>query len=337
MANFSEVLIHWYIENKRNLPWRNTKDPYCIWLSEIILQQTRVEQGLPYYQKFLNEHPTVQSLARASENDILRLWQGLGYYTRARNLHDTAKYVSDELSGLFPKTFNELIKLKGVGTYTAAAIASFCFNEKVAVVDGNVFRFLSRLYNINTPINTSQGQKLFSSLANELISDESPGLFNQALMEFGSLCCRPTSPNCESCPFILECESYKNHTIMKRPVKLRSKKKKELYYIYFFPLKNKKVLLRKIDTKTIYQNMYEFPKKEFWDKNDFLNELNNLKKHQNSKLISHELSHIKIKAVFVDSIIEDSNPKNILINKEEMDNYPLPRLITKYLDSINPR
>ena len=191
--HFSKKLILWYLAHKRDLPWRTTAIPYYIWLSEIILQQTRVEQGLPYYQAFVTEYPTVDNLANASEEEVLKLWQGLGYYSRARNLHATAKYISNELNGIFPISYKELIKLKGVGDYTASAIASICFNEATAVVDGNVYRALARYFGIFTPINTSLGTKEFKNLAQQLIDVDNPGDHNQALMEFGARQCNPKS------------------------------------------------------------------------------------------------------------------------------------------------
>ena len=204
-AWFSDRVIDWYSNYKRNLPWRHTKDPYKIWLSEIILQQTRVDQGLPYYERFVEAFPTVQELANAPEDEVLRLWQGLGYYSRARNLHAASKYVVAELNGVFPDRFVDILKLKGVGTYTAAAIASFAFDEVVPVVDGNVYRVLSRLFNDATDISSGKGQKHFFALANELIDDKKPAEFNQAIMEFGALYCTPKSPNCDRCIFNDKC------------------------------------------------------------------------------------------------------------------------------------
>lgn len=189
--NFKEILTNWYSVNKRELPWRKTKNPYYIWLSEIILQQTQIKQGLPYYEAFVTNFPTIFDLANASEEEVLKLWQGLGYYSRARNLHFTAKYIVNELNGIFPNTYKELLKLKGIGDYTASAIASICFNEPTAVVDGNVYRFLSRHYGIETPINTTEGFKTFKALATELIDTNNPADFNQAIMEFGATQCKP--------------------------------------------------------------------------------------------------------------------------------------------------
>jgi A/G-specific adenine glycosylase len=203
--NFSKILTSWYLENKRDLPWRKTYNPYPIWLSEIILQQTRVAQGLPYFLSFIETFPTVFDLAKASEEQVLKLWQGLGYYSRARNLHATAKFIAEDLNGTFPDNYEGLLKLKGIGQYTAAAIASFAYNEVVPVVDGNVYRVLSRYLNVNTDIASSKAKKEFTALASVLISKENPALFNQAIMEFGALQCIPKNPNCNNCVFNTSC------------------------------------------------------------------------------------------------------------------------------------
>lgn len=217
--NFSNVLVQWYLQNKRDLPWRETSNPYKIWLSEIILQQTRVDQGLSYYFKFLNHFPTVFDLANASEEQVLKLWQGLGYYSRARNLHASAKYIVTVFQGKFPTTYNELIKLKGVGDYTASAIASICFNGPNAVVDGNVYRVLARYYGINTPINSTTGIKKFKALAQRLLNIENAGTHNQAIMEFGATMCKPQNPNCTTCPLNNSCISLEKDLIKTLPVK----------------------------------------------------------------------------------------------------------------------
>ncbi|HER40372.1 MAG TPA: A/G-specific adenine glycosylase, partial [Salinimicrobium catena] len=205
---FAKKLTSWYLENKRDLPWRKTTDPYRVWLSEIILQQTRVAQGMPYYFRFIDVFPTVFDLAAASEEEVLKQWQGLGYYSRARNLQAAAKFVSEELNGKFPDNFKDLLKLKGVGDYTASAVASICYNEPVAVVDGNVFRVISRIFGIDTPINSNEGKKQFGEKAQELLDKKNPAEFNQAIMEFGALHCTPRKPQCEACPFAEECVAY---------------------------------------------------------------------------------------------------------------------------------
>lgn len=258
--DFKKELINWYSINKRDLPWRNTKNPYFIWLSEIILQQTQVKQGLPYYEAFIKQYPTIAMLANAPEDEVLKLWQGLGYYSRARNLHYTAKYITEELKGHFPDNYNTLITLKGVGDYTASAIASICFNEPTAVVDGNVYRFLSRLYGIDTPINSTKGQKEFKALASSLIDKQRPAVFNQAIMEFGARQCKPKSPDCTACPFIDSCIAYNERRIDQLPIKLKKTKvtKKHFNFIVCIdPEKN--ILFEQRTSKGIWQNLYQFP------------------------------------------------------------------------------
>ncbi len=203
--NVSNTLIKWYLLNHRELPWRSSTDPYIIWLSEIILQQTRVDQGLPYFNRFVDKYPTISHLAKAPEDEVLKIWQGLGYYSRARNLHATAKLVHQQYAGVFPSNYDQIKALKGVGVYTAAAITSFAFNQPFAVVDGNVYRVLARLFGESTPIDTTTGKKLFAELANDLLNKKTPGIHNQAIMEFGATLCRPASPDCHICPFNGQC------------------------------------------------------------------------------------------------------------------------------------
>ena len=223
----SEKLIYWYLQNKRELPWRKTKDPYRVWLSEIMLQQTRVAQGLPYFLKFTKAFPTVFDLAKADESEVLKLWQGLGYYSRARNLHFTAKYIAEELNGMFPENYKGLLQLKGVGDYTASAIASICYDEPVAVVDGNVYRVLSRYFGIATPINSTKGIKEFKELAQTLIDASQPGVYNQAIMDFGALHCKPQNPLCNECPVSDSCVALAKNSIKELPVKERKIKIKK--------------------------------------------------------------------------------------------------------------
>jgi A/G-specific adenine glycosylase len=256
---FSPKIVQWYGQNKRDLPWRDTNDPYKIWLSEIILQQTRVSQGLPYYERFIAAYPTIASLARASEQEILRLWQGLGYYSRARNLHKCAKEVSGGFGGVFPKTYESLKVLPGIGDYTAAAIASFAFKQPVAVVDGNVFRVLSRIYGIDTPINSLKGKKEFSDLANDLIGLKHPDLHNQAMMEFGATFCTPKNPSCEDCVFQNSCFAFQNDMQEQLPVKLKLKKTRNRYFHYLVFRKGKSLMMKKRGQKDIWEGLYDFP------------------------------------------------------------------------------
>ncbi|MBL4723936.1 MAG: A/G-specific adenine glycosylase, partial [Lutibacter sp.] len=257
--NLSNQLILWYLSNKRDLPWRSTRNPYHIWLSEIILQQTRVDQGMAYYLKFIKVFPTVNDLAAASEEQVLKLWQGLGYYSRARNLHFSAKYVVEQLSGVFPSTYDEILKLKGVGDYTASAIASFCFNEVAAVVDGNVYRVLSRYFGISTPINSTKGIKEFKLLAQELIDVKDPGTHNQAIMEFGARMCKPQNPDCISCPLNESCVAVSEKSIKNLPVKVKKIKIKQRFFNYLvIQTKDKKTKIGKRENG-IWKNLYEFP------------------------------------------------------------------------------
>lgn len=257
---FSKQLINWYLQNKRTLPWRETQNPYLIWLSEIMLQQTRVAQGLPYYQSFVNAFPTVFDLANASEEQILKLWQGLGYYSRARNLHHTAQYVAHELKGTFPENYKLLLNLKGVGDYTAAAIASFAYHEVVPVVDGNVYRVLSRIFQVETDISNTSAKKEFQELALALMPTKQPALFNQAIMEFGALQCVPKNPNCSSCVFNSTCLALKNNKVAMLPVKTKKTKVTNRFFNYLiFEDEAQNTLIQKRTSKGIWHNLYEFP------------------------------------------------------------------------------
>ncbi|MEO6347749.1 MAG: A/G-specific adenine glycosylase [Aquaticitalea sp.] len=258
--NFSKTLTNWYSDNKRDFPWRNTKEPYFIWLSEIILQQTQIKQGLPYYEAFVSNFPTVFNLANAQEIDVLKLWQGLGYYSRARNLHFTAKYIVDEFDGIFPIRYKDLLQLKGIGDYTASAIASICFNESTAVVDGNVYRVLSRFFGVDTPVNSTQGIKEFKALATSLIDKKNPGDYNQAIMEFGATQCKPQNPDCNVCPFNESCVALQKGHIQNLPVKLNKVKVMTKHFNFLvFISSDKKTIFEKRTSKGIWQNMYQFP------------------------------------------------------------------------------
>jgi len=249
----------WYLVNKRNLPWRHTNDPYLVWLSEIILQQTKVEQGLSYYEKISKTYPTVNALANAKENDLLLLWQGLGYYSRALNLHKTAKIVKEEYKGVFPDNYLDLLGLPGIGSYTAAAIASFCYLETVPVLDGNVYRVISRIYGIEEPINTGVSKKVFMERLKNLIPSKEPDVFNQAIMEFGALHCTPKQPKCNTCPFVLNCVAYNTLSVNSFPVKKKAKAKKVEYRSYFLLSFKDEIALIKRDKSGIWKNLYELP------------------------------------------------------------------------------
>jgi len=258
-SQFSKNLLRWHETYDRNMPWKNRTDAYAIWLSEIILQQTRVKQGLPYYLKFLQKFPTVHDLAQADEQVVLKLWEGLGYYSRARNLHFTAKYISEQLDGHFPDTYKGLLTLKGVGPYTAAAIASFAFHLPHAVVDGNVFRVLSRYSGNFTDIGSTIGRKEFTTLANTLMDFKQPAKFNQALMDLGAMICKPTQPSCLDCPVSTNCQALAQNIIPELPVKLKKIKRKTRYFYYFVFRKGTTTWIQKRTKKDIWQSLYEFP------------------------------------------------------------------------------
>lgn len=259
LQHISKKLIDWYNDNKRELPWRDISDPYRIWISEIILQQTRVNQGLGYYTRFIERFPTVAMLAEADEDSVLKYWQGLGYYTRARNLHKAARQVMSLFNGVFPSHYTDIIKLSGVGEYTAAAISSFAYDEPYAVVDGNVYRVLSRLFGIQTPIDSSVGKKEFALLAQNLLSTSHPGLHNQALMEFGALQCVPVSPDCAICPLQVSCVAFADNLVTMLPVKSQKKKPTNRFFNYLFIRSGENTYLQKRIAKDVWQNLYEFP------------------------------------------------------------------------------
>ena len=257
--NFNTEIAHWYHGNKRALPWRDTKDPYVIWLSEIILQQTRVDQGLPYFYRFLEKYPDVNSFAAADEDEILKLWQGLGYYSRGRNMLKTARAVHERYNGKFPQTYDELITLKGIGEYTASAIASFSSGEPRAVVDGNVYRVLARYYGISEPINGSKAQKIFREIAAELLDKQNPGLHNQAMMELGATICKPQNPACGVCPVKPGCYAFINNATKVLPVKIKKPKVRDRFFNYFLVTDGDTILMNKRDETDIWANMYDLP------------------------------------------------------------------------------
>lgn len=254
----TKSLSHWYSGAKRDLPWRKTKDPYAIWISEIILQQTRVEQGLPYFEKFMESFPTVKSLAKATEDDVLANWQGLGYYSRARNLHATAKFIVSERKEQFPKTYGELLKLKGIGPYTAAAISSICFDKAEPVVDGNVFRVVSRLFGITKDISKTSTRRVFVDLLKELIPSDQPGEFNQAIMEHGATVCKPR-PSCDLCTLCEFCYAFKKDIVSDLPVKKKKIKVRNRVLIYAVFENDGILLMKKRTQKDIWQGLYDFP------------------------------------------------------------------------------
>ena len=342
---FTERIINWYGVNKRDVPWRNTKDPYYIWLSEVILQQTRVAQGLPYYKTFVEAFPSIQDLAHASEEQVLKLWQGLGYYSRARNMHHTARYIVTELNGNFPNKYSELIKLKGVGDYTASAIASFCFNEIQPVVDGNVYRILARYFGVSTPINSNKAQKEFKEIAFELIDAKNPGLFNQAIMEFGSLQCRPRNPNCDTCDLSTSCVALHTNQVSVLPKKNKKTKFRKRFFNYLLiETEQNKIVVNKRKGKGIWENLYEFPLVETSNQIDYNNLITNsyfinITKNKSfnirlltPKTIIHKLSHqhlhINIWKVDLKSITKKT------ISWDEALELPFPIVLHRFIENF---
>lgn len=341
---FQKELINWYLQNKRDLPWRHTKDAYTIWLSEVILQQTRVEQGLPYFNKFLENFPTVGDFANATEAKVLKLWQGLGYYSRGRNMHATAQIVVKDYHGIFPNLHDELIKLKGIGEYTAAAISSFSSGEARAVVDGNVFRVLARYYGISTAINSPAGKKEFYTLANELLYQEDPALYNQAIMEFGAMQCKPKSPNCGICPLNQTCYALNNKVVNELPVKLKKATQKHRYINYFVCFEDGQVLVRERQAGDVWQHLYDFPSletlrdegentKSFIDQvkitygNDAHFELISTKKH----ILTHQIIHVRFFAL-KNYIFNFSKQKELnWVSLDKLDELPQPKVIHDFV------
>ncbi len=330
---FAVSLINWYKQNRRELPWRNTTNPYEIWVSEIILQQTRVDQGLPYYNRFIQRFENVKSLATASEDEVLKYWQGLGYYSRARNMHSTAKFIYTNLKGVFPDNFNDLLKLKGVGEYTASAIASFSFKEKKAVVDGNVYRVLSRFFGVREDINSKKGKELIKDIANESIPDFEHDTYNQAIMEFGALVCKPKAPKCYECDISKICFAKKHHLTAELPLKIKNQKLKTRHFNFvIFHCKNE-ILIEKRTQKDIWQHLYQFPLFETNQEIDNPLVAFNLEGVLKGKFHQkHILSHQLIKGVFwlveVTSIPKRKNSIKIHIN--DLNNFPIPKIIEKY-------
>ncbi|MBC7382750.1 MAG: A/G-specific adenine glycosylase [Bacteroidia bacterium] len=339
------ILLNWYLKNKRNLPWRNTTNPYIIWLSEVILQQTRVPQGLPYFQVFIKKYPTVKKLAEASNDEIMKLWQGLGYYSRARNMHTTAILIHTQFKGIFPDNYTAILKLKGIGTYTAAAIASFAFNEPIAVLDGNVFRVLARLYAIDEPINSTSGKKLFTVLAQTFLNVNEPALHNQAMMELGALVCKPQKPLCNECPLVNNCLAFLQGKQQFFPVKVKNVKVRNRYFSYFYFLVHKQTCIYQRKAGDIWQNLFDLPLLE-WDQqvdNEIiLNELKNKNWFSPTKKQSlylamqtkHILTHQRIFANFyiVKLINKPQMGKEFIwINPTELKKYAIPRLLDKFL------
>jgi A/G-specific adenine glycosylase len=346
--SFGKAIIHWYDKHKRAMPWRNTRNPYRIWVSEIILQQTRVEQGLDYYKRFIKKYPDVKKLAAAKEGEVLKLWQGLGYYTRARNLHHTAKEIVKRHKGRFPQTWDEMLSLKGIGDYTAAAVLSFAFNKKYPVVDGNVYRLLSRYLGIKTPLNTAKAKKEFYEVAMELMDEVTAkdySTFNQAIMEFGSRMCKPANPDCLNCTLQSSCYANANSKVKQLPVKKKKEKPRERYFHYFVIKQGDKILLRKRTENDIWKNLYDFPmierrvnqfpfiKNEFDKYFKFKGQINTESvyvcemKHQ----LTHQTIHVTFHEHHILSPFSIKSKDVIAVSPKNLKKYALPRPIEKYL------
>ena len=346
----SNMLLDWYKKNKRALPWRESSDPYIIWISEIILQQTRVAQGMDYFYRFTERFPDVASLASAEEDEVLKYWQGLGYYSRARNLHAAAKSIMDKFGGVFPSEYKDVLSLKGIGEYTAAAIVSFVWNKPYPVVDGNVFRVLSRLYAVDTPIDTTSGKKQFTELAGIVMNPEKAGAHNQAVMEFGALQCVPQNPDCEACPLKECCMAYASHTVQSFPVKQNKTKTRSRYFHYLYIIYKGQTWLSRRGKKDIWEGLYEFPLIETEQPADFaaLQETDafrhlfdgagKLNVSVDIPEIKHVLSHQVLHTAFYRVEIEkisDALNSYLAVPYKDIERYAVPRLVHIYLEKLN--
>lgn len=350
-TKIGQELIAWYKKNKRDLPWRNTNDPYLIWVSEIILQQTRVDQGLSYYLRFVERFPSIEDLADADENEVLKYWQGLGYYSRARNMHASAKQILKLYKGDFPVNYDQIKSLKGVGTYTAAAIASIAFNMPHPVIDGNVNRVISRLYGIEIAVNTNIGQKLVEEKLNTIFVRNDPANFNQAIMELGAMICKPSSPECNKCVLNVNCVAFQQNRVNDFPVKIKLKSPK-LLYLFYFILKYQNnsqqfVYVNKRGENAIWKNLYDFPGLQFNSKKE-MNEVvtefkqkyfpNNFTQDPEKITgpIKHQLTHKSILAFFIEfnidkDYVNNINDKLIAVTIDELQKYPVSKLIENYI------
>ena len=330
---FATTLVDWFRKNGRDLPWRQTRDPYAIWLSEIILQQTQVKQGWEYWERFMHRWPTVEALAAATEDEVLREWQGLGYYSRARNLHYAARQIVER--GSFPNTIAEIKQLKGVGDYTAAAIGSIAFGLPAAVVDGNVYRVLSRYFGIDTPINTTEGKKLFAAMAQEQLPPQEASVYNQAIMDFGAIQCTPQSPDCSVCPFMESCDAFRTNRIQELPVKLKTLKIRERHLIYIYIRYKGQTAIHRRGAGDIWQGLWE-P----WLVDD--EHFSLLTSHSSLRLVKQGVKHVLThRILYADFYLwePDKRPSlpsdYIWIPESDIDNYALPRLIEILLELLN--
>ncbi|MDF1575680.1 MAG: A/G-specific adenine glycosylase [Bacteroidales bacterium] len=358
---FGGKIRGWYEKNGRDLPMRSTRDPYRTWVAEVILQQTRMDQGLPYLKNFLEAFPDVRTLARAREDEVLRLWQGLGYYSRARHMHASARQVAEEMNGVMPADYQGLLALKGVGKYTAAAIASWCYKEPLAAVDGNVSRLIARLYGIGEAINTPAGERQIYALATELLEGSDPGEHNQAMIDFGALLCTPVSPRCQECPLSDRCHARLSGTVEQFPVKIRGKKPVNRWFYFYIMTSRGETILEKRGDSGIWRSLYQFPLAEYQapqSDSEMVQEIEALYRggesgiqelsptinqlsptiRQLSPTIRHQLSHRTIHARFIHVELPSFGaglPAGwIVVPVGQLDQYPVPRLIQRYLESV---
>ncbi len=344
---FRKELLEWFATNHRPMPWKGERDPYIIWLSEIILQQTTVAQGTAYFERFRERYPSVKNLAEARSDDVMKLWEGLGYYSRARNLHATAKYVNTELKGLFPTTYEDILKLKGVGPYTAAAIAAFAYDLPHAVLDGNVYRVLSRFFGIETPIDTTEAKHVFTELANKVLDEKRPSDFNQAIMDFGATHCTPAKPKCTQCPLQTECSALQDNKVDVLPIKSKKMVRRTRCFNYLVINEGNYVFIRKRTEKDIWQDLYEFPLVETENMveilrgdeiSDFKIDTTELRLLKKSQPFQQLLTHQKIIATFWEYEVQKSKTVTILrggnfqkVERKNLKDYAFPKIIDIYL------
>jgi A/G-specific adenine glycosylase len=347
MDVFQQKLYSWFLNKKRNLPWRETNDPYKIWISEIILQQTRVAHGTAYYNRFIENFPTIFDLANAPENEVLKLWQGLGYYTRARNLHFTAKYIVNHFNGKFPGDYKIILSLKGIGQYSAAAISSIAFDLPYPAIDGNVSRVISRYFGITVPFDSADGKKEIRNIAQNLMPEKNTGFHNQAFMEFGALQCTPKSPDCSNCPLITSCFAFENKLTEKLPVKSKKTKQRNRYFYYFLIEDGNFIFLEKRNENDIWKNLYQLPLYETnaelsdveilnidfppgGNNKKVLKSISATKKH----ILSHQIIYSRL-IYFETSEIELLSEQFIRTNKKDIYKFAVPKLIEEFLKEHN--
>lgn len=322
---FAETLLRWYEEHKRDLPWRGETDPYRIWVSEIILQQTRVQQGWDYYLRFIDQFPDVKALAEADEERVLKVWQGLGYYSRARNMHAAAREIMEKHGGHFPKDYDKILSLKGIGNYTAAAISSIAFEMPYPAVDGNVIRIVSRIFGICDDVTQPAVVKRITAICEEQIESQRPGVFNQAAMDFGAIQCVPRNPNCDDCPFLSSCYAFNNHLVDILPVKKKKAELKHRYFHYTVYLSNNQTIIEKREGSDIWRNMYQFPLTETDSEVCADKPLFSVR-----EVLSHQIIHAAFYVKNVEIMPELSN-NQIVVKFDDMEKYPMPKIMTEFL------